>query len=205
MSRPPLVQRAENFMIDSFTDYRSKIPRVIGDGMVRHNLKCRDNVRALVEKSMDVEALEIAALLHNIERAFRRNDRYPQFAKLDHEDRGAEIAADFLKKQGAQKPLINKVKKLIRLHEKGGTKEAQVLVEADCISFLESTLPIWFEVGLWMGQSKEELISRSYDKVESEWKLIKSKKGKELAKKYYDKWLRWLGQKEEVIKSEQQY
>ena len=97
------------------------------------------------------------------------------------------------------------MKKLIKLHEKGGKGEAQVIAEADNIAFLESTLPIWFEVGLWMGQSKEELINLSYKKVESEWKAIKSKRGRELAKKYYDKWQRWLEQKEEVIKGEQDY
>ena len=200
-----LAQKCENYMIDSFTDYRSKIPRVIGEGMVRHNLKCRDYVRELTEPKMDRAALEIAALLHNIERAFKKNDRYPQFSKLEHETKSAEIAGDFLRKQGAPKDFIEKVKKLIKLHEKGGKGEAQVIAEADNIAFLESTLPIWFEVGLWMGQSKEELINLSYKKVESEWKAIKSKRGRELAKKYYDKWQRWLEQKEEVIKGEQDY
>lgn len=200
-----LLQKAENFMIDSFTDYRSKIPRVIGEGIVRHNIQCKEYARYLADKRMDVHALEIAALLHNIERAYTRNNRYPQFAGLDHSDKSAEIAAEFLKKQRAPKDLIGKVRKLVRLHEKGGTHEAQVLVEADGLSFLENTLPIWFEVGLWMGKDKEELIEESRKKIDSEWKQIKSKKGKEMAKKFYDKWFRWLEQKEEVVRQEQEY
>ncbi|QQG40023.1 MAG: HD domain-containing protein [Candidatus Aenigmatarchaeota archaeon] len=198
-----LVQKAENFMLDSFSDFRSKIPRVIGEGMVRHNLQCREHVKELVEKGMDAEALEVAALLHNIGRAYIKNNRYPQFDKLALADKSAEIAADFLRKQKVKPDVINRVKKFIKLHEKGGTKEVQILVEADGIAFLENTLPIWFEVGLWMGQSKEMLIDTSREKVEAEYKQIKSKKGREIAKRFYDKWTRWLEQKEEVVKQEQ--
>ena len=71
--------------------------------------------------------------------------------------------------------------------------------EADNISFLENTLPIWFEVCLWMGESKEEIIKTSKKRVDEKFKQIKSKKGNEIAKIYYKKWKNWLAQKEENV------
>lgn len=189
-------------MVESFTSYESKIPKVIADGMVRHNLQTRDYTMQLVGKGMNSDALEIAALLHNIGRAYRKREEYSEYGELDHPEMSAEIAGDWLEEQGAEEHLVKKVRKLVRLHEEGGTKEAQTLVDADCISFLENTLPIWFEVGQWMGQSKEDLIEASKEKVEEEWNLIESDEAREMAREYYDKWLEWIEQREESLEDD---
>ncbi|MEW6408068.1 MAG: DUF4202 family protein [Patescibacteria group bacterium] len=95
------------------------------------------------------EALKIAAISHDIERAFRRKDmkekrkKYPLASKKyydPHEKRGAEIIGKFLKKQGADREMITRVKMLVSEHEEGGNKDQNLLKDADNISFFENNV-----------------------------------------------------------------
>ncbi|MCD6477908.1 MAG: HD domain-containing protein [Candidatus Aenigmarchaeota archaeon] len=192
------VEKAEEFMIDCFES--SNLPKVIAEGMIRHLLQTREYLLEITKgTNRDTTALEIAALLHGIERAFRKGEGYKNLVGKKHEDRSAAIAKDFLEKKKAPKALIKKVVSLIEKHETAPTKESKILREADNLSFLENTLPIWFEARLWMGENKKEIIESCKKIVEEKFRQIKSKKGKEIARKFYKKWMNWLKQKEENL------
>ncbi len=114
------------------------------------------------------EALCVAAIAHDIERAFRQNDTIqkklsagfldPEFLRL-HEERGAEIIADFLETLPADKQFIERVKMLVSRHEEGGNDDQNVLKDADSISFFEMNTASFLEhasreVGMEMVRKK---------------------------------------------------
>ena len=104
------------------------------------------------------EGLRLAAVLHDIERAFpdpeatwdsARDWDAPAYNRW-HQDRCAEIAVRWLREQGAPEPLAGEVDALIRVHEDGGWPEADLLQAADSLSFLETMVPLvvgWVEGG----------------------------------------------------------
>jgi hypothetical protein len=104
------------------------------------------------------EALQVAAVTHDIERAFpdpdaawdsARDWSSPDYNRW-HQDRCAEIAARWLREQEADAELVHAVEALIRVHEEGGWPEADVLQAADSLSFLETMVPLvvgWVESG----------------------------------------------------------
>jgi NADPH:quinone reductase-like Zn-dependent oxidoreductase len=92
------------------------------------------------------EALEIAAVLHDIERAFPADEdpfdpaAAPGSGGYDewHQRRSAEIAVRWLREQGAPEALTADVEALVLVHETGGSPRADVLQAADSLSFLET-------------------------------------------------------------------
>lgn len=196
MDKDKFIEEVEIFMIESFQE--SGLPKTIINGMIRHLIQTRKYLLELTKDSQrDTTALEAAAVLHGIERAFRKNKKYEKMLEgKPHEERSAIIAENFLNKIKVKKKLAKKIVNLILKHETAPTKESKILREADNLSFLENTLPIWFEACLWMGQPRKEIIESSKKIVEKKFKQIKSKRGKELAKPYYKKWKNWLEQKE---------
>lgn len=197
MDDETLVEKTKEFVIDTFEE--SLLPKTIVQGMIRHLFQTREYLLDLTQDSQrNTTPLEIAALLHGIERGFRKRSKYNRLFKgKTHEEKSAIVADRFLKKKRASKKLRKKVKSLILKHETAPTKESKILREADNLSFLENTLPIWFEARLWMGEPREDIVKECKEKVEKKFKQIKSKKGKELVKPYYKKWTEWLQQKEE--------
>jgi len=122
----------------------------------RHLLRAEDWLLALEPEAG--EGLRLAAVLHDIERAFpERGSAWDSANDWDspaynrwHQDRCAEIAADWLREQGAADPLVREVETLIRVHEVGGWREADLLQAADSLSFLETMVPLvvdWVESG----------------------------------------------------------
>ena len=92
------------------------------------------------------EGLRLAAVLHDIERAFpdpesgwdsSRDGANPEYNRW-HQDRCADIATAWLREQGASSELVAEVDELIRVHEEGGWREADLLQAADSLSFLET-------------------------------------------------------------------
>jgi hypothetical protein len=122
----------------------------------RHLLRAEDWLVA-VEPGAG-EALRLAAVLHDIERAFpdaeatwdsARDWDSPEYNRW-HQDRCAEIAARWLAEQGADAELVAEVDRLIRVHEDGGWRDADLLQAADSLSFLETMVPLvvgWVETG----------------------------------------------------------
>ena len=109
----------------------------------RHLVRTRDWVRRLEPGAG--EALALAALLHDVERAVGAAPLADQVAAWDdpdavraHCERSARLVAEWLRARGAADELADEVVALVRLHESGGTPEADVLQAADSISFLET-------------------------------------------------------------------
>lgn len=109
----------------------------------RHLVRTRD--WALVLEPGAGEALVLAALLHDVERELSGVALAAQIARWDDEDevrahaeRSAKLVAAWLRERGAREELVAAVVELIRLHETGGTPEADVLQAADSLSFLET-------------------------------------------------------------------
>jgi kynurenine formamidase len=104
------------------------------------------------------DALRIAAVTHDIERAFpapeagwdsARNWDDPAYNRW-HQDRCAEIVAGWLREQGAEPPLVDEVARLVGAHEEGGWPEADLLQAADSVSFLETMVGLvagWVQSG----------------------------------------------------------
>jgi hypothetical protein len=114
----------------------------------RHLLRTEDWLLAIDQDAG--EGLRLAAVLHDIERAFPDPDAAwdsardwdsPEYNRW-HQDRCAEIAAGWLREQQAPDDLVRDVDALIRVHEDGGWDEADRLQAADSLSFLETMVPL---------------------------------------------------------------
>jgi hypothetical protein len=122
-----------------------------------HLVRSRDWVVALDPDAG--EALRIAALLHDIERAFPDPDSpwsgardwdNPDYLRW-HQDRCAAMADEWLAEHGAPVALRDDVRGLIAVHEDGGWPDADVLQAADSLSFLETLTPLtmaWVREGV---------------------------------------------------------
>src|SRR4051794_15195674 len=122
----------------------------------RHLLRTEDWLLAIDDQAG--QGLRLAAALHDIERAFPDPDASwdsardwdsPEYNRW-HQDRCAEIAARWLREQGAGEELVGEVDALIRVHEDGGWREADLLQAADSLSFLETMVPLvvgWVQTG----------------------------------------------------------
>ncbi len=95
-------------------------------------------------------ALQIAALGHDIERSIRerkirREDysNYDQFKKA-HSQNSAKVLNEILSKYDINKTIIAKVTDLVMRHEFGGNPEANILKDADSISYFDVNLPFYF-------------------------------------------------------------
>jgi hypothetical protein len=122
----------------------------------RHLLRTEDWLLAIDAEAG--EGLRLAAVLHDIERAFPDPDApwdsardwdSPDYNRW-HQERCAEIAGGWLREQGAPPGLVAEVEDLVRVHEDGGWAEADLLQAADSLSFLDTMVPLvvgWVESG----------------------------------------------------------
>jgi len=94
------------------------------------------------------ESLQIAALTHDIDRAIppkvtRKVDETYNSYKIRHSQRSSELIADLMKKYDYPKELIESTRLLVKKHEEGGNNEADILKDADSISFFSCNLE-WY-------------------------------------------------------------
>ncbi|MCU0680447.1 MAG: DUF4202 domain-containing protein [Planctomycetes bacterium] len=143
------------------------------------------------------ELMQIAALSHDIERAFRdknydkvsANDKgYQSDEHLSHhQQKGAEIMAQFLKEQGASEEVINKVYSLILKHEVGGDEDQNLIKDADSLSFLENNIEIFLT---------EQIKKMGYEKVLNKFnwmfERITNIKARKIAQPWYDEAIKKL-------------
>jgi hypothetical protein len=110
-----------------------------------HLLKSLDWVERIAPDAS--EAVRVATLTHDMERAFggpdaipiKMNDRAYEEA---HSNRSARIVGDWLRANGAAADLIREVEALIRVHEWGGSPDANLVQAADSLSFLETNIDL---------------------------------------------------------------
>jgi uncharacterized protein DUF4202 len=122
------------------------------------------------------EALQIAAVAHDAERAFPApagsprgtDDPTSSVYERWHQDRSAQIIGDWLRERGADAALINQVRALVRVHEDGGSPEADLLQAADSLSFLEVQVELFAGLvarGELSRRQADRKLHRMYDRI----------------------------------------
>jgi len=176
-----LYKKAEQFIVDSFTN--------AGDERgIKHFLRTAHWVKEL-NPNAD-EAMYIAAVTHDIERAYRKNSKASDIFKKkgfqdeaflkNHQEKGAKIISDFLHEQSASDELIDRVKMLVAKHEVGGNDDQNIIKDADSISFFENNAMHFVEV-------KAKEIGNNQVKEKFDWMFnrISSDTAKQIALKWY--------------------
>ena len=139
--------------MDSIDCLKKKIEKIIKRSLVPEDpLHSKNTLKWLLKlRPKADEALKIAALGHDIERAIeerkvKRQDykTYDQF-KDAHALNSAKIIAEIMKDCKIDQELIDDVFFLVRHHESGGNSRVNVLRDADTISFFDVNLPFYFE------------------------------------------------------------
>lgn len=140
-------------MMDSIECTKRKIRSVISISGVPEDLVHAENVLEWVLKlKPDAdEALQIAALAHDIDRADERrkvsrsdfND-YNAF-KTAHANNGAMILKEILHKCHVEQSIIDESCRLVERHEVGGDPRSDLLKDADSISYFEVNMPLYFQ------------------------------------------------------------
>ena len=136
------------------------------------------------------EALLIAALSHDIGTAqewkkIRKELQQTKFTDKKlierHQKECARIIEEFLRKQGANPEIIDRVKMLVSKHEEGGNADQNLLKDADSISFFENNVPIFLNLAKKIGREK---VKQKFDWM---YNRITSEKARRIAKKWYNK------------------
>ena len=124
-----------------------------------HALHLERALHWLVQLDSDASAaLRIAALLHDIERAFPDPDspydgarQWDQDAYVRyHETRCAQFLAAWLIEHRADPTVARDAVELVLYHEEGGWREADLLQAADSLSFIDTMTPLitgWITTG----------------------------------------------------------
>ena len=176
-----LYKKVKQFVTDSFTKAGKEL-------QIKHLERTAYWVRQL-RPDAD-EALLIAAVSHDIERAYRKGDVLekertigfinPQLLQ-HHEERSAQIMAEFLRKEGAGRKLVDRVRMLILKHEEGGNEDQNLLKDADSISFFENNVPAFLtKYALEVGKEKVR------EKFDWMFNRITSERGRQIARKWYE-------------------
>ena len=106
-------------------------------------------------------ALQLAALGHDIDRASPDKVRRQDFSDYDsfkaaHARHGAEILEALLRRHGIPDALVERTGELVRRHEVGGTPDADILKDADSLSYFDTNLPLYLQ-----REGEEEALRRS--------------------------------------------
>jgi len=135
-------KRVELFIVDKF--------KAAGDGVGKNHVL--RTVHWLRELKPDAdEALLIAAVAHDVERALRDHASYDKVTRHEkgfrseehltyHQEEGARIIGEYLGQIGADARTIERVKELVSRHEIGGDEDQNLLKDADSISFFENVV-----------------------------------------------------------------
>ncbi|NIO44499.1 MAG: DUF4202 family protein [Candidatus Aenigmarchaeota archaeon] len=162
-----------------------------------HSLKTREWVLKL-DKDASIP-LQIAALAHDIDRTIEERrvktmeaKNYEDYKKLkeQHAKVSADIICEELEKAGIDGKIIERVRYLVEHHERGGDVEANILRDADSLTFFSFDIIPFFK-------------GRSYQKTKDKIKFMYSRlsdKAKELVKKMRYKNLELKNLVDEVIK-----
>ena len=149
------------------------------------------------------EAVLIAAVSHDIERAFMEPSDLCEGLKdgfLDpvylvrHQQRSAEIISSFLQLKGAAPDLVARVRALVLKHEEGGSAAQNLLKDADSMSFLENNVKYFIA-------AKTPLADKNLIKRKLDWmyQRISSPIAREIAKDWVDQALERLDEAGKLI------
>jgi hypothetical protein len=133
------------------------------------------------------EAVRLATLTHDMERAFGGPDAIPikmgdRAYEEAHSNRSARIVGDWLRQNDAETDLVRRVEDLIRVHEWGGTPDADLVQAADSLSFLETNIDLMIGF-VKSGKYPLEVIAGKFDEM---YERIRVPMAKELARPMWD-------------------
>jgi hypothetical protein len=101
------------------------------------------------------EALQLAALAHDIDRASEKSkvrrldfDNYDDF-KAAHARNSAAILRPILAACSVERTIVEEACRLVEFHEVGGDPDSDLLKNADSISFFDVNLPLYFQREGW--------------------------------------------------------
>jgi hypothetical protein len=186
----PIYKQVETYVIDRFT-------KAGDDEGIEHFLRTVHWLKML--KPDADEALFIAAVAHDIERAYRRHEAYDKIKNSDkgfrsdehlthHQEEGAKIICEYLQQIGADQKIIERVRMLVSKHEIGGNDDQNLLKDADSISFFENNVK-YFVVRKVNETGKEKV----KDKFDWMYDRMTSEKAKRFARQLYGEALKKLG------------
>jgi hypothetical protein len=136
-----------------FKNIESEIERIISKSEIPEDSQHSKNTRAWVlrlKPEADI-VLQIAALGHDIERSMKdvkiKRDNYTDYNefKMAHARNSAKVLYDLLSKYDLNETIRRKVSSLVSHHEFGGNPEANILKDADSISYFDVNLPFYFQ------------------------------------------------------------
>ena len=135
---------------------KQKIRLTISDSQVPEDAYHAENtLEWLLRLEADAgEALQLAALAHDIDRAtperLRREGHsdYDTF-KAAHARRGARLLRGILEDCNVESAVVKEACRLVELHEVGGDPDSDLLKDADSISYFDVNLPLYFQREGW--------------------------------------------------------
>lgn len=181
---------------NNFFKIKKEIERIINNSYSNTELShARGTLKWVLKiKTNADEALQIASLAHDIERGGKEKriitkkiDNNENFSDYDikkkkHATKSAKIIAELLEIFDVKKEIIKRVKYLVKNHEIGGDEDANILRDADSLSYFEDNFDAYFK---YYGKEKtKHKIDYMYNRI--------SEKRKKLCKKLYNKALKKL-------------
>ncbi len=151
--------------MDNVDCAKQKIRAVIAGSQVPEDPRHADNtLEWLLRLEPDAgEALQLAALAHDIDRAIeeikvRRADfgDYDVF-KAAHARHGAELLRPILTACGVERNITEEACRLVELHEVGGDPGSDLLKDEDSISYFDVNLPLYFQREGWAETKRRSL------------------------------------------------
>jgi len=109
------------------------------------------------------EALQLAALAHDIDRAIEEVkvkradfDDYDTF-KAAHAQHSADLLRPILTSCNMAQDIVDEACRLVKIHEVGGDPDADLLKDADSISYFDVNLPLYYQREGWEESKRRSL------------------------------------------------
>ncbi len=144
---------------------RQKIRALVAGSRVPEDPRHADNtLHWLLRLEPDAgEALQLAALAHDIDRAIEAGkvkradfDDYDVF-KAAHAKHGAELLRSILTGCNVAQDIVDEACRLVEVHEVGGDPDADLLKDADSISYFSVNLPLYYQREGWAETKRRSL------------------------------------------------
>lgn len=169
----PLIQLGRTWVVENYPYNRT------------HLLRSLDWLERIAPSA--TEAVRLATLTHDMERAFGGPDAIPikmgdRAYEEAHSNRSARIVGEWLRLNGAEDALVSRVEDLIRVHEWGGTPDADLVQAADSLSFLETNIALMLGF-VRSGKYPADVIARKFDEM---YERIRVPLARELARPMWE-------------------
>jgi hypothetical protein len=130
----------------------------------------------LVLEPEATEAMQLAALTHDMERHFPGGPVMDpgtmppddETYRLAHAERSARIVGEWLRGERASEPLVTDTERLILAHETGGEPDEDLVQAADSLSFLEVNVGLvagWFTEGRCDRDRSRAQLTYMYERI----------------------------------------